>query len=98
MSNIIADLELLDRGILPAAFCYDLKCTEEIDFTMLEYNSKYKTPQWHFYKLPPAIREIPNIEKLCAHIAEISESPLRLMMERQAIEENESNPWAYRRK
>lgn len=86
MSNITADLELLDKGILPASFCYDLKCSEKIDFTMLEYNSKYKTPEWHFSKLHPAMKEMPNIDKVCLYLAENTENPLRLMEERQAFD------------
>ena len=75
------DIELLVLGLIPASLNYNLKKTETIDWAKLEYNSRYKNPNYYYNKLPKAIKNLPGLYDHCEKMAQNSISPLQSLMQ-----------------
>lgn len=84
MNQILVDLQLLNKGILPEKFNYDLTKTETLDWSKLVFNGRIHDPDFYYNKLPKSIQTLPNIEKFCIELAEqANESPLEQIMRRK---------------
>ena len=73
-------------GLIPAGFNYDIKKTESIDWRKLEYNSRYKNPDFYYNKLHKAIKNLPGIYAHCMRLAENNVSPLESLLQIERIE------------
>lgn len=93
MCSIRSDIKLLDSGILPPSFDYNLytKTSKELtgfaseatlDYGKLDYVN-YKTPDYYFNKLHLAIQRIPGTYEYCEAIADQGLTPLELILQRQ---------------
>ena len=85
--DIAQDLELLKMGLIPAGFNYDIKKTESIDWRKLEYNNRYKQPQFYYNKLPKAVKNLPGIYSHCEKLASYNVSPLESLLQIETIRE-----------
>jgi len=85
--DIAQDIELLAMGLIPAGFNYDIKKTETIDWRKLEYNSRYKQPQFYYNKMPKAVRNLPGMFSYCEKMASYNVSPLESLLQLESIRE-----------
>lgn len=80
------DIELLSLGLIPASLNYNIQKTETIiDWAKLEYNSRYKNPNYYFNKLPKAVRNLPSMYNHCEKMALNSVSPLESLMQIETV-------------
>lgn len=86
--DISQDIELLAMGLIPAGFNYDIKKTETIDWRKLEYNSRYKQPEYYHNKLPKAVRNLPGLWEYCEKLASYNVSPLESLLQLESIRED----------
>ena len=85
--DVAQDLELLAMGLIPVGFTYNIKKTETIDWSKLEYNSRYKNANFYYNKLPKAVRNLPGIINHCEKLASYNVSPLESLLQIESIRE-----------
>lgn len=83
--DISQDIELLALGLIPASLSYNIKKTETIDWSKLEYNSRYKNVNYYYNKLPKAVQNLPGLYEHCDKMAVNSVSPLESLMQIETI-------------
>ena len=79
--DIAQDIELLAMGLIPAGFTYNIKKTETIDWSKLEYNSRYRNPNYYYNKLPKSVQNLPGIYNHCEKMASYNISPLESLLQ-----------------
>ena len=79
------DIELLALGLIPASLNYNLQKTETLDWSKLEYNARYKNPNYYYNKTPKAVRNLPGIYNHCEKMALNNVSPLESLMQIETV-------------
>jgi hypothetical protein len=77
-------------GDLPACFNYKPKKLDEVDFSKLQYNSYYKSPEFMLSKFsnPTAFLNMAGGLQILELMAENSPCPLEAMIERQRFSQS----------
>jgi hypothetical protein len=79
--DIAQDIELLALGLIPAGLTYDIKKNNYIDWSKLEYNSRYKKADYYYNKLPKAVKNLPGLYEHCEKLASYNVSPLESLLQ-----------------
>jgi hypothetical protein len=69
------DIELLNRGILPDSFKFNMH-QGELDIEKIAYNLRYKDTNYWLNKFPPGFENLPGSEKILEKIVEKALTPL----------------------
>ena len=90
--DIVKDLELLNNGILPESFNFNLNLLqkpEHIDYNKIQYNAFYKTFEYWSNKFPKGHQSIPGFDKIVHNLAENALTPLQYLNQLNNVEEEE---------
>ena len=75
------DVELLALGLIPASLNYNAQQKETLDWSKLEYNARYKTPEYYYNRLPKAVKNLPGLWGHCEYMAKNGVSPLESLLQ-----------------
>jgi hypothetical protein len=88
VANTISELK---KGRVPPTLFYKLAEEQDtIDWSKLQYNSRYKSPEYFKSKLPKGYEQIPGFNEIIQEIAEKAISPLEEMDMRRREFNNDS--------
>lgn len=82
-NQIAEDLRMLENGFLPESCFYKIDTSLYIDNSKIQYNKRYKEPQYFMNKLPRGMRNMHGMDTYCQKLADEAMTPLQAMLLRQ---------------
>ena len=76
---------LFENGMLPQEFNYDISKPEIVDWSKVQYNTFYKSQEYHVGKFPNGFQNLPGYDKIINNIILNAKSPLEEIITRQNI-------------
>ena len=74
---------LFENGMLPQEFNYDISKPEIVDWSKVQYNTFYKSHEYHIGKFPYGFENLPSADRIIENIILNAKSPLEEISARQ---------------